>query len=94
MVEQVERIPKKGLTLTTQRPTQDTAAQELRDMALKDAITTKYPHITHLNVTEVPIGAHYHWSNVTDEMARVARVMSDIAPSSNTSALSSICCDF
>ena len=84
----------KGLTLTTQRPAQDAAAQELRDMALKDAITTKYPHITHFNVTEVPVGAHYHWSNVTDEMARVARVMSDIAPSSNTSALSSICCDF
>ena len=85
----------KGLTLTTQRPARDTAARELRDMALKDAITTKFPEITHFNVTEVPIGAHYHWSNVTDELARVARVMSDITPPSpNTSVLSNICCDF
>jgi hypothetical protein len=83
-----------GLTLTTQRPARDTAARELRDVALKDAIATKFPEITHFNVTEVPIGMHYHWSNVTDELARVTRVMSDIIPSSNTSALSSICCDF
>ena len=84
----------KGLTLTTQRPARDIAARELRDMALKNAITTKFPEITHFNVTEVPIGAHYHWSNVTDELARVARVTSDITPSPNTSALSSICYDF
>ena len=83
----------KGLTLTTQRPARDSAARELRDMALKNAITTKFPEIIHFNVTEVPIGAHYHWSNVTDELARVVRVMSDITPP-NTSALSNICCDF
>ena len=83
-----------GLSLTTQRPARDTAARELRDMALKNAITTKFPEITHFNVMEVPIGAHYHWSNVPDESARVARVMSDAAPSPSTSALSSICCDF
>ena len=84
----------KGLTLTTQRPARDSAARELRDMTLKNAITTKFPEITHFNVIEVPVGAHYHWSNVTDELARVVRVMSDIAPSQNSSPLSSICCDF
>lgn len=84
----------KGLSLTTQRPARDTAARELRDMALKNAITTKFPEITHFNVIELPNGAHYHWSNVPDELARVARVMSDTTPSPNTSALSSICCDF
>ena len=84
----------RGLTLTTQRPARDTATRELRDVALKNAITTKFPEITHFNVTEIPIGAHYHWSNVTDELARVVRVMSDITSSPNTSPLSSICCDF
>jgi len=79
-----------GLTLTTERPARDTAARELRDMNLKNAITEKFPRITDFNVTEVPIGAHHHWSNVADEMARVFRVMSDITPSPNTS----ICCDF
>ena len=83
----------KSLTVTTQRPARDTAARELRDMALKNAITTKFPEITHFNVTEVPIGAHYHWSNVTDELARVG-MMSDITPFPDTSALSSICWDF
>ena len=84
----------KGLTLTTQRPARDTEGRELRDMALKSAITTKFPEITYFNVIEVPVGAHYHWSNVPDELTRVVRVMSDITPSPNTSALSSICCDF
>ena len=83
-----------GLTLTTQRPARDAAARELRDIALKHAITEKFPNIRHFNVTEVPVGAHYHWSNVTDELARVVRVISDITPSANTSASSSICYDF
>ena len=37
--------------------------------------------ITHFNVTEFPIGAHYHWLNANDELAGVVRVMSDITPS-------------
>ena len=83
-----------GLTLTTQRPARDAAARELRDIALKNAITKKFPKITHFDVKEVPIGTHYHWSNVTDELARVVRVISDITPPENPSASSSICCNF
>jgi len=82
-----------GLTLTTRRPARDAAARELRHIALKNAITKKFPKITHFNVEEVPIGAHYHWSNASNETARANRVISDItsSPSSNTS---SICCNF
>jgi len=80
-----------GLTLTAHRPARDAAARELRDIALKNAITEKFPRITHFNVTEFPTEAHYHWSNVADELARVVRVMSDLTSSPNTS---NICCDF
>ena len=81
-----------GLTLTTQRPARDAAARELRHMTLKNAITKKFPKITHFNVEEVPIGAHYHWSNANNESSRV-NVVSDITPSPSPNK-SSICCDF
>lgn len=82
-----------GLTLTTQRPARDDAARELRDMALRNAITKKFPKILHFNVTEVSVGAHYHWSNPIDELSRVGRVISDMT-SPNELTSSSICCDF
>ena len=83
-----------ALTLTTQRPARDAAAREIRDIALKSAITGKFPKITHFNVTEVPVGTHYHWANAIDELARVLIAIPDVTLSSNELASSSICCNF